>query len=85
MNWPPNKAHDIIFGLAEGKVKSGQIRSNKAATLYSTESYVVSVASSVDGEHIVSGHLDGTIYRYTLESRQLAKIVVHPSVPYALD
>ncbi|CAG9326113.1 unnamed protein product [Blepharisma stoltei] len=85
MNWPRTKAHDIIFGLAEGKVKSGQVRSNKAATLYSSESYVVSVASSIDGETIISGHLDGTIYRYTLENHQLAKIVAHPSVPYALD
>ena len=83
--WPFGKPNDIIFGLADGKVKCGQVKSNKTVSLYSTDSYVVSVASSKDGEHIISGQLDGSIYRFTLESRQFTKLAMHTSVPYALD
>jgi len=32
----------------------------------------------------VSGHLDGSIYRYSLESHATSKIVSHSSVPYSL-
>ena len=85
LTWPTNKPNDIIFGLADGKVKCGQVKSNKTVPLYSTDSYVVSVASSKDGEHIISGQLDGSIYRFTLESRQFTKLAMHTSVPYALD
>lgn len=44
------------------------MRSNKSTALYSTESYCVSMAASKDGESIVSGHLDGSIYAYNLET-----------------
>lgn len=84
LTWPTGRAHDVVFGLAEGKVKVGQLRSNKAATLYTSDTYCVSVASSPDGEHVISGHLDGTIYRYSIETQKVQKIVVHSSVPYAL-
>ena len=83
--WPFGKSNDIIFGLADGKVKCGQVKSNKTVSLYSTDSYVVSVAGSKDGEHVISGQLDGSIYRFTLESRQFTKLAMHTSVPYALD
>lgn len=85
LTWPTAKSNDIIFGLADGKIKSGQVKTNKTVSLYATDSYVVSVASSKDGEHIISGQLDGSIYRFTLESRQFTKLVTHTSVPYALD
>ena len=85
LTWPTSKSNDIIFGLADGKIKSGQLKTNKTVSLYATDSYVVSVACSKDGEQIISGQLDGTIYRFTLESRQFTKLVTHTSVPYALD
>lgn len=85
LTWPNNRSSDIIFGLSDGKIKSGQLKSNKTLSLYATDSYVVSVASSKDGEHVISGQLDGSIYRFTLESRQFIKFVTHSSVPYALD
>ncbi len=48
-------------------MKLGQLRSNKSTLLYTTESYVVSLASSRDGEAIVSGHMDGSVYAYYLD------------------
>ena len=39
MTWPISRPNEIVYGLAEGKVKVGQLRSNKPATLYSTDSY----------------------------------------------
>ena len=49
------------------QVKVGQLRNNKTALLFSTESYVVSLCASPDGKSILSGHLDGSIYRFTFE------------------
>eukprot|EP00357_Protocruzia_adherens_P015873 CAMPEP_0115035232 /NCGR_PEP_ID=MMETSP0216-20121206/41287_1 /TAXON_ID=223996 /ORGANISM="Protocruzia adherens, Strain Boccale" /LENGTH=1713 /DNA_ID=CAMNT_0002414595 /DNA_START=1 /DNA_END=5142 /DNA_ORIENTATION=+ len=85
LTWPNERANDIVFGLAEGKVRVGQLKTNKSLSLYSTDSYVVSVASSLDGESIISGHLDGSIFRFHLENASQQKILTHSSVPYALD
>ncbi len=42
----------------------GNLKTNKSATLYQTESYVVSMASHLDGNAILSGHADGSINRF---------------------
>lgn len=76
--WPRERPGEVIFGLAEGKVRAGVLRSNKSQVVYSTESYVVSLASCKDGENFASGHLDGSIYAFG------KKITTHHSVPYAL-
>lgn len=68
LSWPKDKANEIYFGLAEGKIKCGILRSNKSATLFNNESYVVSIAASRDGNSLVSGHLDNVIYLHNLES-----------------
>ena len=44
----------MVFGLAEGRVRIGNCRSNKAQTMYSTDSYVTSLASSPDGTAVIS-------------------------------
>mmetsp|Transcript_2625 Transcript_2625/g.6756 ORF Transcript_2625/g.6756 Transcript_2625/m.6756 type:complete len:1758 (-) Transcript_2625:76-5349(-) len=66
--WPSNHPNEVVFGLAEGKVKVGQLRSNKAATLFTTDSFVVAIASGPDGNSVVTGHLDGSIYRFSFET-----------------
>ncbi|MGH0145775.1 UNVERIFIED_CONTAM: hypothetical protein FKN15_006901 [Acipenser sinensis] len=43
--WPAENA--IVFGLAEGKVRLANIKSNKSSTIYGTESYVVSLTSKL--------------------------------------
>ena len=94
MTWPSSHPNEVAFGLAEGKVKIGQLRSNKPATLYTTDSYVVSMASAgggtgnLEGGGIVSGHLDGSIYRFVFDDSANgpahSKFAQHPCVPYSL-
>jgi len=85
MCWHPSHANDFVFGLAEGKVKVAVLKKNTANPLYSTEAYVVSVAMSKDGETVISGHLDGAIYRYVSSTQQHTLLISHTSAPYALD
>ncbi|KAL2912183.1 hypothetical protein HK105_208316 [Polyrhizophydium stewartii] len=64
LTWPHEQHNALVFGLADGKVRIGNLKSNKAATLYQTDSMVVSAASSLDGNAIMTGHLDGSINRF---------------------
>jgi len=66
MTWPRDRP-DLIYGLTEGKIKMGVLRSNKSQLLYSTENYIVSLASSRDGNAVISGHLDCSVYVYWLD------------------
>lgn len=84
MTWPKDRHNDLVFGLAEGKVKVGKLSNNKSAVIYSADSYAVSLASSRDGEAIISGHLDGSIYLFHMENQQYQKLTTHHSIPYAL-
>jgi intraflagellar transport protein 172 len=68
MVWPRERHKELFFGLAEGKVKVGTLKNNKSAVSYSTDSYVVALASNREGDTLISGHLDGTIYSYNIES-----------------
>ncbi|XP_069461553.1 intraflagellar transport protein 172 homolog isoform X2 [Ambystoma mexicanum] len=84
--WPGENA--IVFGLAEGKVRLANTKTNKSSTIYGTESYVVSLTSNVSGKGILSGHADGTIVRYFFDDEgsgdSQGKLVTHPCPPYAL-
>lgn len=64
LTWPKEQHNAIVFGLSDGKVRVGNLKTNKAATLYQTESCVVSAVSNVEGNAIITGHLDGTINRF---------------------
>ncbi|XP_025050082.1 intraflagellar transport protein 172 homolog [Alligator sinensis] len=84
--WPAENI--IVFGLAEGKVRLANTKTNKSSTIYGTESYVVSLTSNVSGKGILSGHADGTIVRYFFDDEgsgeSQGKLVTHPCPPYAL-
>ncbi|XP_012943117.1 intraflagellar transport protein 172 homolog isoform X1 [Aplysia californica] len=84
--WPPDQP--IVYGLADGKVRSANTRTNKSTTIYATESYVVSLACNPSGKGILSGHADGSIIRYFFDDEgsgdTQGKISTHPSPPYAL-
>lgn len=67
MSWPEARPNEVVFGLAEGKVKIGQLKSNKPATLYNVESFCASLATSPDGNGVVSAHADGTLYRFLFD------------------
>ena len=87
--WPSAHPFEVVYGLAEGKVKIGQLRSNKPQTLYATESYVVALAASPNGLGVVSAHLDGSIYRYNFPDANApgapyVKVCTHSCVAYGL-
>ncbi|XP_076441140.1 intraflagellar transport protein 172 homolog [Babylonia areolata] len=84
--WPHEQP--IIYGLADGKVRSANTKTNKSSTVYNTDSYVVSLAHNPSGKGILSGHADGSIIRYFFDDEgsgdSQGKICTHPSPPYAL-
>nr|XP_025046158.1 intraflagellar transport protein 172 homolog [Pelodiscus sinensis] len=84
--WPAENI--IVFGLAEGKVRLANTKTNKSSTIYGTDSFVVSLTSNVSGKGVLSGHADGTIVRYFFDDEgsgeSQGKLVTHPCPPYAL-
>ncbi|XP_042189213.1 intraflagellar transport protein 172 homolog [Callorhinchus milii] len=84
--WPAD--HAIVFGLAEGKVRLANTKTNKSSTIYGTDSYVVSLTSNTSGKGILSGHADGTIVRYYFDDEgtgdSQGKLATHSCPPYAL-
>uniref|UniRef100_A0A3P8XGI6 IF140/IFT172/WDR19 TPR domain-containing protein n=1 Tax=Esox lucius TaxID=8010 RepID=A0A3P8XGI6_ESOLU len=84
--WPAE--HAIVFGLAEGKVRLANTKTNKSSTVYGTDSYVVSLTSNVSGKGMLSGHADGTVVRYFFDDEgsgdSQGKLLTHPCPPYAL-
>lgn len=82
----------MVFGLADGKVKLGMLKTNKTYNMYShpESSYVVSVAASSGGNAIISGHVDGSIYRFTFPEQEggqglgHSKLLQHSCTPYAM-
>ncbi|CAK9199445.1 unnamed protein product [Sphagnum troendelagicum] len=63
--WPCQHQHELLFGLTDGKVKVGQLRTNQATTIYAHGggSPVCGLACSLDGASCIVSHLDGSIYR----------------------
>jgi len=84
--WPSKRASDLVYGLAEGKVKIGQMRTHKTPTLYASESYVTAMCCNPAGDAVVSAHLDGSIYTFWFESAERGAHIIarHPCVPFAL-
>lgn len=86
LQWPAE--YTIVFGLAEGKVRLANTKTNKSSTIYGTDSYVVSLTTNCSGKGILSGHADGTIVRYFFDDEgsgeSQGKLVNHPCPPYAL-
>ena len=64
MVWPEGQLNSLVFGLSDGKVRLGNLKTNKASTLFQEDSPVVSICSSLDGNATASGHLDGSICRF---------------------
>ncbi|KAM7445695.1 hypothetical protein ABFA07_005947 [Porites harrisoni] len=85
--WPPEQ-QNIIFGLADGKVRIANLKTNKSTTLYGTDNYVISLAANVSGKGILSGHVDGAIVRYFFDDEgtglSQGQLCKHPCPPYAL-
>ncbi|CAD7963993.1 unnamed protein product [Amoebophrya sp. A25] len=72
--WPSKHPNEIVFGLAEGRVKVGQLKANKAALLYSTDSFVMCMCPGGDGNSVMSGHVDGSIHKFSFETENSGPI-----------
>ncbi|KAI8902928.1 hypothetical protein BC833DRAFT_571194 [Globomyces pollinis-pini] len=88
MTWPQEQHNALVFGLSDGKVRVGNLKTNKAATLYQTDSCVVSATSSLDGNAIMTGHMDGSINRFFFDDgmsgASQGKFTTHPCAPTVL-
>jgi intraflagellar transport protein 172 len=84
MAWPKNSPHELFFGQADGVIKTGFLKTHKSQTIYSTDSYVVSMAVDKQSKNLVSGHLDGQIYIYNIEAQSFRRLINAGTVPYAL-
>ena len=58
------------------KVRVAHCRTNKAQTLYGTDSFVCSVVVNSAGTGILSGHADGSIVRWFVADDQNARMQV---------
>lgn len=85
--WPLKRTNELVYGLAEGKVKIGQMKTHKPSTLYQSESYCTAMACNPTGDAVVSAHLDGTIYTFYFESAERGAHIIarHPCVPFCLS
>lgn len=89
--WPAQRHNEVVFGLADGKVKLGLLKANKTFSMYQHPegSSVVSLAASSSGTAIISGHADGSIFRFTFPEAEgqaptYAKLLQHSCSPTAL-
>uniref|UniRef100_A0A0X3PJC6 Intraflagellar transport protein 172 homolog n=1 Tax=Schistocephalus solidus TaxID=70667 RepID=A0A0X3PJC6_SCHSO len=84
--WPADQP--IICGLADGKVRSANPKTNKSSTIYNAASYTVALASNLSGKGFISGHADGKVVRYFFDDEgsgdSQGKIVTHSVPPFAL-
>ncbi|VDD80059.1 unnamed protein product [Mesocestoides corti] len=84
--WPSDQ--HLIMGLMDGKVRLGNTKVNKSSTIFTSGSYVVSLAAANDGKGFISGHADGRIVRFTFNNDGTCvaqcKVVTHHVPPFAL-
>lgn len=89
MIWPKAQPRYVVFGTASGKIRYGNTKSNKSQSMYNVGSYCVSMAASPDGNAFISGHADGTIYRFFFDDgvngpQPHGVLCKHRCAPYAL-
>ena len=87
LTWPRDRANELVFALHDGKVKVGQLKTNKAQTLYAhpNQSPAVSLCASPDGRRVCSGHEDGAVYTFDFDTGANAVLCRHSAPPLALS
>ena len=86
--WPQENL--IFFGMAEGKVRQANTRTNKSSTVYNTNSYTVSLVANNRNSGILSSHADGQLVRFVIQESDVhasevnGKVVVHACPATAL-
>lgn len=79
----------IICGLTDGKVRALQIKTNKAQSLFASDSLVVSLCANPKGTAFLSGHVDGNVIRFHVtkdhnDDETQGRVILHSVPPYAL-
>jgi intraflagellar transport protein 172 len=64
---------NLFFGSDDGKIRLGHLKSNKASIVYEA-SPILSIAANSDGSTIISGHLDGSIFSYNINSGNVSQL-----------
>lgn len=85
MIWPAERLHEVYFGTSNGQIRVGYVKNHKSQTLFTTNSYPVCLTSGRNGKYLVSGHLDGSIFSYNMETQTYKKLTTASTVPYALS
>ena len=88
--WSKKHPFQVVYGLLEGRVKIGNLRTNKSKTIFKIDSNaVVSLTMNLDNTELLSGHTDGSIYRFVFPSKSKSptcvKIIDSATIPYALS
>ncbi|CAH3194996.1 unnamed protein product, partial [Porites evermanni] len=84
--WPPEQ-QNIVFGLADGKVRIANLKTNKSTTLYGTDNYVISLAANnIVCSCMLCFEFVDLMLAYTCDFRRFAdgQLCKHPCPPYAL-
>jgi len=88
MAWPSTRQADLICGTMDGKVRLCQLKSQRSSTLYSGDSMTISASPSPDGTAFVTGHMDGSVYRYHFgddgAAAAYSRFCVHTCAPTCL-
>eukprot|EP01028_Stygiella_incarcerata_P009695 TRINITY_DN4643_c0_g1_i1.p1 TRINITY_DN4643_c0_g1~~TRINITY_DN4643_c0_g1_i1.p1 ORF type:complete len:1792 (-),score=469.38 TRINITY_DN4643_c0_g1_i1:1897-7272(-) len=79
--WPKEHPGEVIFATEDGHIRLGVLRNNKSSSLFVANSYPVSLAASPDGMSVISGHVDGSIHKISLEDRVVQQKICHHTCP----
>eukprot|EP00762_Andalucia_godoyi_P003650 ANDGO_00724.mRNA.1 Intraflagellar transport protein 172 len=80
--WPMEHPNELVYTTADGKIKVGSLRNNKAATLFAAESYPLGLCNGLDGHSVLSSHMDGSIHKFIFDDPPIhAKFCHHPCPP----
>ncbi len=70
IKWKKNCYYKTIF---ISQIRAAHCKTNKAQTLYSTDSHVCSIVPNLAGTGFLSGHADGSIVRWYIAEDSMAK------------
>jgi intraflagellar transport protein 172 len=84
IQWPSNQLFEFFFGDNDGKISLAKIKKHSAKVLYETGSYCVSLSLDSSNTQLVSGHLDKSIFIYSLSSNRKKLLTTAMTVPTAL-
>lgn len=89
LTWPKNSPYEIVYGLVDGNIKVGRLRSNKSYLLYATNLSVLNIASNIEGNEILSAYTDGSIHKFPIKGKNQSssemKWIQHTCPAYALS